>query len=619
MKAQLIPKHQIIPIERRDDYERIKVSIQVPMILGWIERVRFIVFTNTLKHSEPVLYVSKDEEYATFQTELNLPTNAIYFYYFSFESNGQYNIVNKYGCTNNRFIAQEDCFKLSIGFTVPEWAKEAVMYHIFVDRFARDDTVPMPEMPNRIIKGWNSKPEIGPVNGQWNIDFYGGNLNGIRKKLNYLQSLGVTILYLSPIVRSQSNHRYDTADYEVVDPYVGSNEDLRLLCLEAHDRGMKVILDAVFNHTGNDSKYFNQFGTYPTLGAYQSRDSEYFNFYKRFWSSEGSHFSFWWGMQNLPECNSASPEWKEYILGKGGIIDKWFAFGIDGLRLDVADELSDEFIEMIRTAVHRNKKDGFILGEVWKNPMRMNRGYLSSGKAMDSVMNYPLVDALIRYYKYQNVWKLKSTIKEILVEYPEDTIHSLMNFTSTHDISRIIEIFACNAFQRNGEWAWNLINDNREWIEHHTMTDEEYQYGKKLLKSFMIVLAMLPGIFSIFYGDEVGLKGIGNLANRAPFPWNNGDCELQDFVRKLGRLKANSQFLKETDCQILKIDEKQIMFERIHKTGKGILVIASRSHFETLINLPEDLEITNILLSTNKNISFERLNPYEAIVLEVKK
>ena len=233
---------------------------------------------------------------------------------------------------------------------------------------------------------------------------------------------------------------------------------------------------------------------------------------------------------------------------------------------------------------------------------------------MHSVMNYLLVDALIRYYKYSDVWKLDSILKEILSEYPEETIQTLMNFTSTHDISRAIEIFGCNAFQQYGEWAWNLQNSDLQWIRHHKLTHDEYKYGKKLYKSYVIALAFLPGIFSIFYGDEVGLQGIGNLANRAPYPWNHKDKDLLKFFRRIGKIRKKEQFMRKAEIKILKIDHQQFVFERYDENHK-ILVMVSRTHKETRVELPEEYKKAEMIFNL-KGCNTEKLSPYGAIVLK---
>lgn len=609
-------RHKITQIKKIDHGCIFKISIQIPFDKGWIERVKFCVWGINQKDTYQMKHVKNEDDYACFETTVQLKDSAIYHYYFSFEANHKFQYYKKNNNTGNTSITKEECWKMSVGFDVPDWAKGAVMYHIFVDRYRGAKDTELHVMPKRTIhENWNEPPVLGPdKNGEWNIDFYGGNVRGIEETLKYIKSLGVDAIYLSPIVRSQSNHRYDTADYENVDPYAGTNEGIKSLCDKAHKKGMKVILDAVFNHTGNDSIYFNQFGTYDTVGAYQSENSPYYCFYKRE-CIRGMHtFKYWWGMPNLPECNGNSKEWNDYICGENGIIDTWMSWGVDALRLDVADELTDEFIENIHKAVKRNNSEGFILGEVWKNPMRMNRGYLSSGKAMHSVMNYLMVDALIRYYKYSDIWKLDNILREILTEYPTETIQTLMNFTSTHDISRAIEIFGCNAFQENSEWAWNLKNDSLNWIKEHKMSVEEYRYGKMVYKSYVFALAFLPGILSIFYGDEVGLQGIGNLANRAPYPWGHRDKDLLKFFREIGKIRTQECFLRKADIKVVKIDHEQFVFER-YDDSNSIMVIVSRTHRISKVNLPKeykDSEVVFCINGSNKNT----LTPFGAIALK---
>lgn len=609
-------RHQITKIKETKNGWIFKIAIQIPFKMGWIERVKFSITTFNQKDAYQMQYIKNEEEYAFFETTIELKNSAIYHYYFSFEANGRFMYYKKKNITGDCSLTKEECWKMSVGFDVPEWAKGAMMYHIFIDKYRKGKNMEKTPMPKRTIhQDWYEPPVIGPNrNGDWNVDFHCGDLKGIIETLNYIKKLGVDIIYLSPIVRSQSNHRYDTADYENVDPYVGTNELLLELCKRAHQKGIKVILDGVFNHTGNDSIYFNEYGTYNTVGAYQDTQSPYTKFYKKIYSQGGWNFAYWWGMKNLPVCNCESSAWIEFICGKGGVIDKWFKLGIDGLRLDVADELTDYYIEQIHKAVKRNKRDGLILGEVWKNPMRMNRGYISSGKCMHSVMNYLLVDALIRYYKYCDFGKLERILKEILTEYPTETIQTLMNFTSTHDISRAIEIFGCDYFNPYGEWAWNLRNDSIQWVKNHKMTQEEYRYGKKVYKSYAFALAFMPGIFSVFYGDEVGIKGIGNLANRGPYPWKNRDKDLLKYFREIGNTRQKEKFLKKAEFKIKKIDFQHFMFER-YDNDESILVIVSRIDSYTNIDIPEEYKNAEILFKI-KGSTKKQLPPYGAIALK---
>ncbi len=546
------------------DGARYKVSIKVPMSMGFIERMKFIIESNNERRAFQLKHLKNENNLVNFETEIELATSAIYHYYFSFEANHNFIYFKKQNKTNNQTITPEEKWNLSVNFDTPEWAKGAVMYHIFVDRFNHSKKTPLIEMPNRTIhKSWDEDVLVGPdKKGIWNADFYGGNLKGIEEKLDYIKSLGVDIIYLSPIVMSQSNHRYDTADYEKVDPYAGTNKDLKDLCDKAHKTGMKVVLDAVFNHTGNDSKYFNQYGTYPEKGAFEGQDSKYYNFFRKHYANATTYFDYWWGMTNLPVCDGYSKEWQQYIYGEKGVIDLWFSLGIDGLRLDVADELTDEFIEGIRTAVKRNKQDGLIIGEVWKNPMRMGRGYIESGKGMDTVMDYVLVDALLRYFKYGDVTSIAEVIRQLRTEYPDGTLQTLMNFTSTHDITRAINLFGCDEFKRFNSWAWDLYNDNRDYQKNYRLSKEQYEYGKQLYKSYLYFLTFFPGILSIFYGDEVGMQGLGNLANRRPFPWGKEDKDLQNYLKYMGRIRKKEQFLKTADIDVFDINTSFILFER---------------------------------------------------------
>ncbi|MBQ4031780.1 MAG: glycoside hydrolase family 13 protein [Bacilli bacterium] len=569
-------------LEKTPTGAKFKISIQVPMSMGFIERMKFIVESTNERRAFQLKHLKNENDMVYFETEIELPTKALYHYYFSFEANHNFIYFKKENKTDNQTITPEEKWNMSVNFDVPEWAKGGVMYHIFVDRFNNSRNSQLIELPNRTIhKSWDEDPLVGPdKNGLWNADFYGGTLKGIEDKLDYIKSLGVNIIYLSPVVMSQSNHRYDAADYRHVDPYAGTNKDLKSLCDKAHKLGMKVVLDAVFNHTGNDSIYFNEFGNYPEKGAFEGPDSKYYNFYRKHFANATTYFDYWWGMTNLPVCDGNSKEWQQYIYGENGVIDLWFSLGIDGLRLDVADELTDEFIEGIRTAVKRNKEDGFILGEVWKNPMRMGRGYIESGKGMDSVMDYVLVDALLRYFKYGDVTSIAEVIRQLRTEYPEGTLQTLMNFTSTHDISRAINLFGCDEFKRFNSWAWDLYNENRDYQKYYHLSPEQYEYGKQLYKSYIYFLTFFPGILSIFYGDEVGLQGLGNLANRRPFPWGKEDKDLLSFFRYMGSIRKKEQFLRTADVNVYDINDRFILFERqaenldaliaINRTGEPI-------------------------------------------------
>lgn len=231
----------------------------------------------------------------------------------------------------------------------PDWFGRGVTYQIFPDRFRRVSMPDVSHMPGHrwLHRGWNEQPVFLPdEHGQiTNRDFFGGSLQGITEKLDYLAGLGVTTLYLNPIFEAASNHRYDTGDYRAIDPLLGTEADFRALCTAAHQRGMRVILDGVFNHTGSNSRYFNAEGYYPEPGAAQSQNSEYYNWYSFHpWPSD---YDAWWGVKTLPAVNEAQPAYRDFIFGdQDSVVRHWLRCGADGWRLDVADELPGDFADV---------------------------------------------------------------------------------------------------------------------------------------------------------------------------------------------------------------------------------------------------------------------------------
>jgi len=493
-------------------------------------------------------------------------------------------------------------------------------------RFYRGSNEPMNPMPRRTIhKSFDEPVVLGPnEEGIWNVDYYGGDLKGITDKLDYIKSLGVDIIFLSPIVYAQSNHRYDASDYEKVDPYAGSYEDLKVLCEEAHKKGIKVIVDGVFNHTGSDSKYFNKLKNQDWIseendhGAYYDENSKYQPFYKKAINKDTGKldFCYWWTFDTLPVCDSNGEEWTNFIAGPGGIIDIWFKCGIDGLRLDVADDLSDQFIEKIKRAVHRNKKDGFILGEVWENPMYMNRGYLESGKGLDSVMNYNLMKGLIKYFRYGDVDALKYKIREIQSSYPDDAINAAMNFTSTHDITRGINLWDKDIFDYYGKWPWNLIDEGYQFAEQYHLTKEQYEEYKKIYLAYVFCLNFMPGTLSIFYGDEIGMQGIGNLDNRKPFNWNQRDEEIFAFFKRMGEIRKQNGFMHEAELRVRDININYLAFERLSKEAKAFIIV-NRTPMEQKFSLPSEYSEYDEVYQHRDN-EVGSLKPYGGMVLKKK-
>jgi len=610
--------------EKNDNGKKYHVEIKVPMRVGFIERMKFIVDNDRYRDAIQLHHVENKDGFVIFNGDFDLDFNDTFYYYFSFEINHHFIYYKRKNNDEPTRVSRDDMWKMN-ELSFPEWAKGKIMYHIFVDRFNRGNKNKLEEMKNRhVYPNFDSPLKVGPdEKGIWNNDFYGGDLKGIIDKLDYIESLGVEILYLSPIVKSQSNHRYDTGDYMEIDPYCGTKEDLIKLCDEAHKRGMYVILDAVFNHTGNDSKYFNEYGNYDSIGAYQSPDSPYYECYSKNQKDGKTYFNHWWSMPNLPVCDGNNPKWQNLIFGEGGVIDNWFSLGIDGLRLDVADELSDYFIEGIKKAVIRNKPDGLIIGEVWKSPLEQeflhHRNFYTSGKGLDSVMNYRLCDALIRYFKYGDCDKLWWIVLDMLMNYPHEKIKLLMNFTSTHDISRALNIFSSNDFA--GEWIWDLGEfDNEmkklEFCKNYKLTPEAKKRGIAIYKAYLFALNFFPGILSIFYGDEVGIEGMGNLYNRQPFPWDKMDYEILGYFRRIGLIRKNDPFLRDASTYLHEVNPNYFMFERYKDDDENdYLVVVNRTNDNIDLKVPEKFIKSDIIYRLNKDDD-KIIKPYGGIVLK---
>jgi len=242
--------------------------------------------------------------------------------------------------------------------------------------------------------------------------------------------------------------------------------------------------------------------------------------------------------------------------------------------------------------------------------MRMNRSYIESGKGMDSVMNYILIDSLIRYFKYSDIETIRRVLNELIYEYPTDTLNSLMNFTSTHDISRAINIFSSYEFSSNREWVWDL-NDDRNWQKNYKLSKGQYEKGKKIYKSYIFTLAFLPGNLSIFYGDEIGLEGMGNLSNRKSFPKKIKDLELLKFFKYIGNIRKNEKELETADLCIKDINNNYFMFER-KSNDTNYIITVNRSDESINISIPTDYEKTYILNKVEEN----KLESHGGIVLK---
>jgi len=454
-------------------------------------------------------------------------------------------------------------------FHTPEWLRGGIIYQIFPDRFASSGTKKQNVPSDRVLRTdrdgdpyWIPTAEGKVLNN----DYFGGDLNGIEQKLGYLKSLGVTCIYLNPIFEAQSNHRYDTADYEKIDSMLGAERDFKSLCESAKKLGIRIMLDGVFSHTGDDSRYFNRYSRYDSLGAYQSKESPYYGWYK--FNKWPDDYKSWWGIEILPEVNEDNSDFIEYITGKNGIARKWLKLGASGWRLDVADELPDEFLDEFRKAVKEEKADGLVLGEVWEDASNKSsygklRRYLL-GKQLDSVMNYPFAGAVIDFIRDANAELFASRVMSIVENYPKEVLDVLMNHLSTHDTMRAITALA-------GE---NCAYRDRKWQSTHSLDEREYHYGMKLLMAASAMQFALPGVPTIYYGDEAGMQGYKDPFNRRCYPWGKENGELVEWYKKLGKIRNENRVFKDGRFEILSAVAGCVAFSR-KNDDEAILVISN--------------------------------------------
>lgn len=446
-------------------------------------------------------------------------------------------------------------------FYTPDWFCGRIMYQIFPDRFwgEHENDEIFKKRDEYIIHydryepcSFNRHPyEDGPAYN----DFYGGNLKGIIKKLPYIKSLGVGVIYLNPIFDAYSNHKYDTANYKRIDPMFGDEEDFRLLCTEAEKLDIKIILDGVFSHTGADSVYFNKYKSYGDGGAYNDTDSPYRSWYQ---IDNNNNYESWWGCSNLPNVNEMTPAYLDYILrDEDSVIKKWLRLGASGWRLDVADELPDEFIRILREEAKKVKPDAVIIGEVWEDASNKiayskQREYLL-GFELDSVMNYPFKDNVTAFLMgYKRAEDINASLMSIMENYPAEVFYSLMNLVGTHDTMRIKSLF--------GE----LPEDCK---------DTKLPWGMESLATYRLMCAAFmqmtyPGVPSIYYGDEVGMQGGKDPYNRAPFPWRNMDLGLLEYYQRLGKLRNNIAALKHGKYKTLYAKDDVFIYARYFEGGK---------------------------------------------------
>ncbi|MBQ2724158.1 MAG: glycoside hydrolase family 13 protein [Clostridia bacterium] len=462
-----------------------------------------------------------------------------------------------------QLLIHTDDYRTSSGFS------GGIVYHVFVDRFRSSGKCPVKEDAVLDPDWENGIPQYGEYPGAEfpNNVFFGGDLYGVIEKLDYIASLGTKTIYLSPVFDAFSNHKYDTGDYLTVDSMFGGDEALTELCSKAKARGINIILDGVFNHTGSDSVYFNKEGRYDSIGAYQSKESPYYGWYN--FTEYPDEYESWWGVKILPRV-SKNGEFQSFICGT--VMDKWMNAGVSGWRLDVADELSDDFLNCIRKNVKSRNFDAVIIGEVWEDATDKvaydrRRSYLRGGQ-LDSVMNYPLRGAIISYIKNGNCAELRKYTEGTYRRYPKQSSDNLLNFLGTHDTERILT-------HLGGESCGDHTNEELSTMR---MTADEKQAAIGMLKLAYGIIGGLPGVPCVFYGDEVGMEGYRDPFCRRPFPWHDMNSDLLEYYRRIGNIRKKHSVFSDGLFRIISLTDQHFVYIRYpeREEGEKIIVAASR-------------------------------------------
>ena len=530
--------------------------------------------------------------YVIFRGEFTISTPGLYFYFFR--------VCTREGCF--RLFKQGEDTNMEAGdlwqvscvpadFHTPDWAKGALIYQVFPDRFYKSGECDLTGKlkPYTVHDGWDEEVGWRPArDGRvLNNDFFGGNFRGIIEKLPYIASLGATILYLNPISMAFSSHRYDTGDYKVPDPMLGTQEEFSELCRQAHKLGIRVILDGVYSHTGSNSRYFNRDGAFDDLGAYQSRESRYSGWYT-FYAWPDSYQA-WWNFDTLPTVNKMDPDFVRYIItDEDSVVAHWLRLGADGFRLDVADELPDEFVKLLYDRVKEVKPDALVLGEVWEDASNkiaydQRRTYFTNAE-LDSVMNYPFRTAILNFMRGSDSGSnLKEAVLSVAENYPPEVVLCNMNLLGTHDTPRILTALVDDFDGSRAEKAKRrLSRTNLETARRRLMMAAFLQYT-------------LPGSPSLYYGDEALMEGYKDPFNRRTYPWGHEDRELVTYFSRLGKLRREQEALRLGDIQFFTAEDRHLGYTRTYQ-GKTVKVYVNRN------SDPWDIPAGNVVFGCNLQI-----------------
>lgn len=525
----------------------------------------------------PMDYSLNEEGYSKFTACYTFENTGLFLYCFKFY-NGKSGLYNT-GHGNGKFYEQGQWFLQTVydkEFSTPDKFKGGVVYQIFPDRFFEGKAKNELYFSDRIYR--KNKAELpffendSTNNKQITTDYFGGDLQGIIQKLDYIKNMGVNCIYLNPIFEAHSNHRYNTANYKKIDPDLGTLDDFKSLCTNAHQKGISIILDGVFSHTGSDSIYFNKNKRYSENGAFNDENSPYRKWYD-FDIKYKNGYRCWWDFATLPEVNENEKSYIDYICGDDGVIQYWLNNGADGFRLDVADELPDEFIEEIRKAVKKCGEHKLLIGEVWEDAVTKisfgkRRDYLL-GKGLDSTMNYPFRSAVLNFIKNGDGDKLCEDIFKIYENYPKPALDVAWNIISTHDTPRAITYFQGNSPE----------STDRFWQSKQKLSKEKLEKAKLQLICAFAFMFTLPGTPCIYYGDEIAMDGYSDPFNRKYFDWNYTDKTILNNIKKLSVFRKNHAQYKDGNLYFVYASFNTVAFVR-YANNKEVLTAVNRGDFQ---------------------------------------
>lgn len=526
--------------------------------------------------------LTQDEnEPGRYTGEIKITTSGLYHYYFRVrrENDTALYLGHLHGGTGKETtdISKVEPFQLTCydrQVPRPEWYRNAVFYQIFPDRFANGN--PHGEIdgkkPNTFLYATTADRPMYIYDENHKIarwDFYGGNLRGIIAKLPYLKRLGVTALYLNPIFEASSNHRYDTNDYLKIDPMLGTEEDFKTLITMLHENDMHLILDGVFNHVGKNSRYFNAGHLYgEQTGAANDKNSSYYEWFN--FKHYPDQYDCWWGVDDLPTVNKDNPSYQQFIYGeRGSVLTKWNDLGIDGWRLDVADELPDDFLRAIRRNLDRYD-DRILIGEVWEDASSKvsyghRRPYVS-GDNLYGTMNYPLRQWVISLlHRHEELTKVGEDLLTLVENYPRNFLLDCLNNIGTHDTERIL-----------------------------TVLDQSVP----LVKIAFALLFNLPGIPCVYYGDEAGVEGGKDPDNRRYFPWGRENTELQKTVHYWSDIRQECESLKEGQTGVMVAGNEVLGLIRYTEDSATLLLVNRENQYA----LVRDLQFMHVPASLQQAI-----------------